>query len=77
MALSLLSSSLSFAPAAVHAPATASRAAVSMATKEELATALNPAIGYYDPLRGGITRGARAAARRRHDERLCATRPSR
>jgi len=48
--LSLLSAApLAFNGAAPLAPA-AMRAAVSMGTKEELATALNPAIGYFDPL---------------------------
>jgi len=44
--LSLFSASPSFAGSAVRAPATR----VVMQTKEELATALNPAIGYWDPL---------------------------
>ena len=33
--------------------ATATRAAVSMAAKEDLAASLNPVLGYYDPLRLG------------------------
>jgi len=49
MALSLLSSAPAFVPAV--RPVAPSRATVSMdMSKEALATALNPAIGYYDPL---------------------------
>ena len=48
--LSLSLSSLSFAPVApVRAPAAARTAAPIMQTKEELAVALNPAIGYCAP----------------------------
>jgi len=50
--LSLFSASPAFmAPAAVpHVAFQASPAAISMVTKEELATKLNPAIGYFDPI---------------------------
>ena len=49
MALSIYASVPYFAPA--MRPVHAQRAAVSMdMTKESLAEALNPAIGYYDPL---------------------------
>jgi len=48
--LSLFSAApLAFNGAAPLAPA-ATRAAVSMQSKEELASALNPAVGYFDPL---------------------------
>lgn len=50
--LSLYSAAASFAPATAPV-ATATRAAVSMATKEDLAASLNPVLGYYDPLRLG------------------------
>merc|ERR1740117_286579 len=47
--LSTLSSPLAFAPA--MAPTMApTRAMPVMQTKEELATALNPAVGYFDPM---------------------------
>jgi len=49
--LSLFSASNAFTAGPAVVPAAAMRSpATAMATKEELATALNPAIGYFDPL---------------------------